>query len=75
MLYTHITLDFFIFIFSFYIFCRCLKWSLSANELVASLHIDCVDSRSFDEILSDVRAIFIRSGISNVTVTTDFDFF
>ncbi len=40
----------------------------SPDELVASVHIDCLESRSFAAILADVKAVFVKHGVSTVTV-------
>ena len=47
-------------------------WSLSETDLVGSVHLDCLLERPFDSIAHDVKAVFGKFGVENVTVEPHF---
>lgn len=47
-------------------------WALSEADLVGSAHLDCLDSRPFDSIAHDVKAVFRAYGVDNVTIEPHF---
>jgi Co/Zn/Cd efflux system component len=47
-------------------------WTLSPGVAVASIHVDCTRERSFDAIITELRQLLKRYGVTRITVQPHF---